>query len=321
MDNQRSEILDLSQEVIKQLGKLTAFFENATLMNIYLQTQIIHKLFEDNEEIEISKLELFHLQFTSTLISLMEKIKLKNERAVAMFQHEIELNNNMIEQIRTLIAKEGGFDAEKIQQAQKMARSLRNLYVAIYNNTSDYPFNEDISSFGINFYKDHFYEVTRELFEQVTAYSKENIFRQAHASIDKRLLLALGEARFGVIFFAGVTAYPMMMEMYKIYGTESYFLYWASKNLFLPCDINLFPYKEWEDEMGKKSRMIRNLTKNNSKAEANIRNTYKYISHEIEELLEENYQTISSLDFLASLEDINTQANILKAMLDVKTLF
>ncbi|MDU1892078.1 MAG: hypothetical protein E6767_15445 [Dysgonomonas sp.] len=320
MDEYRKEILDKSNNIILQLSDLVIFFEDPTLMNIYLQTKIIHKLFEDNEDIDINKLDLFHLQFTTTLIELISKVKQKNERIVGMYQHEMELNNEMIEKLRQLMIKDGGFDAEKQQQSIRMSKSMRNLYTVLYNRSNEYPFTEDISSFSIKFYKDYFFESSPELLEELIAYDKSTVYRNSFAVIDKQLLLDLGQAIFAVKFFFGVKFDSMLAEVYSIQNTDIYFLYLPAKNLFLKVDINRFPYQEWDALMSKKEQTIRNLNKKNQKLEANIKSTYKYISQEISELLEEDYKVITDLDFLASLEDIDTQANILKSMLETKMI-
>lgn len=320
MDNQRKEILDKSNEVIQQLSDLSSFFEDPMLIKIYLQTRIIHKLFEDNEDIDINKLELFHLQFTTTLIDLLNKIKVKNERVVGMYRHEIELNNEMMEKLRLKMIQDGGFDAEKQKQTQRMSRSLRELYTAIYYKSSEYPFKEDINSFSINFYKDYFFDSDQEIVDKLIAYDKADVYRNPYAIIDKQLLLSLGQSNFNVKFFAGVKVYPILLELYKIQTEDTYFLYWPVKNLFLKCDIEVFPYQEWIAEMSKKEQTISSLHKKNAKLETNIKNTYKYLSHEIIELLEEDYKVITDIDFLASLEDIDTQANILKSMLETKMI-
>ncbi|MFV0418318.1 MAG: hypothetical protein ACK5KT_06275 [Dysgonomonas sp.] len=320
MDNQRKEILEKSDEVIQQLSDLSSFFEEPMLIKIYLQSQVIHKLFEDNKDIDINKLELFHLQFTTTLIDLLNKIKTKNERVVGMYRHEIELNNDMIEKLRQKMIQDGGFDAEKQKQTQRMSKSLRDLYTAIYYKSDEYPFKEDINSFSINFYKDYFFESEQEIVDNLIIYDKEDVYRNPYAIIDKHLLLALGQSNFNVKFFAGVKVYPILLELYKIQTEDTYFLYWPVKNLFLKCDINLFPYQNWDAEMSKKEQTVRNLHKKNSKLETNIKNTYKFLSEEIIELLDEDYKAITNIDFLASLEDIDTQANILRSMLETKMI-
>jgi hypothetical protein len=320
MEEYRKEILDKSTEVIQQLYDLALFFEDPTLMKIYLQTQVIHRLFADNEEIDINKLELFHLQFTTTLIDLLSKIKQKNERIVGMYTHEIELNNDVIEKMKQLIQKEGGFGSESQKQAQRMAKSLYNLYVVIYKDLDSYPFTEDISSFNINYYKDYFFEADPQLLQSLTTYNKKDVYHNRFATIEKELLLALGKTSFNIKFYVGVRFDSIRMEIYKIQTSDVYFLYLPSKNLFLKCDINQFPYEEWEAAMTKKEQTIRNLKRKNQRLETDIKNIHKYISPEISELLEDDYKALTDMDFLSSLENIDTQANILKKMLETKML-
>lgn len=323
MESLREEILNKSSDIIKQLSEYVSFFEEPILMKIYLQTQIIHKLFEDNEDIDISKLELYHLQFSSTLLTLLEKIKLKNERIVRMYENEIAVNNEMIEKLRKIIQEEGGFDLDKEKQAERMSRTLRRIYTSFYENKEDYPFTEDVTSFSIKYYKDHFFDIPNDIFRALTEYDRTKIrtFKNKYVAIEQYLLRDLGSVNFKIKYFVGVKSYPMLLEVYEFKDkTNEYFLYWPAKNLFLKCDISLLPYEKWEAEMSKRPRMIKELTRNNQKAEQNIKNTERYISHDIIDLLGENYDKITDIDFLASLEDINIHAEILKSMLDTKMI-
>ena len=56
MTDNRTEILDASDKIIQRLYDLITFFEDQTIMKIYLQSQVIHKLFEENPDIDINKL-------------------------------------------------------------------------------------------------------------------------------------------------------------------------------------------------------------------------------------------------------------------------
>lgn len=321
MNELRDEILTKSDQIIKDLASHVVYFENATILKIYLQTQIIHEIFEKNEDIDINKLELFHSQFTSTLLVLLDKIKEKNLRAVSLYESEIKINNEMIEKLRAAITQEGGFDVRKEEHTACMSRSLRRLYLVLYQRSSENPFSEDLRSFSIESYQDYFFDSSKEVCDKILSYDKNNTFRSQYFTIDKELLIELGQSNFDISFFVGVKIYPILLEIYKINNAENaYFLFWPTRNLFLKCDIEIFPYNKWEQEMSRKTNMIKFLIKNNQKAETNIKNTYRYVSHEILELLDNNYKTISDIDFVSSLEEINTQAEILKVMLNTKML-
>ncbi|WP_238533639.1 hypothetical protein [Pedobacter agri] len=77
MDEYRSNILKKSNAEINRLQLLSVFFDDEIIYKIFLRTQVIHQLFSNNEDLEIEKLDLFHLQFTDSVIALLRKIKKK----------------------------------------------------------------------------------------------------------------------------------------------------------------------------------------------------------------------------------------------------
>lgn len=321
MDENRSEILETSTRIIQQLYDLTVFFEDQTIMNIYLQNQVIHKLFEDNPDMDINKLELYHIQFTMTLIELLEKIKKKNERLVGMMKSEIELNNDMMQKLRKAIALEGSFDGEKVQQALKVSRSIYNFHKILSSQSRDYPFLENITVFGLKFYKEYFFEVDPSLQEALIGYSSSDVYRNSYGAIGRTLLTTLAANAYAIDFFAGIRIGNMLAEIYRIRNNESYFIFVPSKNLFLPVEMSLFPEKdEWITELSKKESTIKDLTKKNIELEKNIKSNLKKIDEDILELLKENLKKITDIDFLADLENVDIQANTLKAMIETKMI-
>jgi hypothetical protein len=73
MDENRLNILKQSNTEISRLQLLSVFFEEEIIYKIFLRSQVIHQLFEHNEDLDIEKLSLFHLQFTSSVIELLKK--------------------------------------------------------------------------------------------------------------------------------------------------------------------------------------------------------------------------------------------------------
>lgn len=320
MVDHRAEILEESNKTIQRLYDLSYFFEEPAIMKIYLQTQVIHKLFEENTDIDISKLELYHIQFTTTLIDLLDKIKKKNERIVSMNENEIELNNEMINKLRKAIAEEGGFDVEKQKQAQRITRALYALHKALSSQSSEYPFVDNINAFSLKFYKDYFFDVDADLLTRLTAYKSQDVYRNPFGVIGKVLLSDLAKGMYKIDFFAGIRVGNTLMEIYKLMAEDKYFLFLPSKNTFLSCDIQLFPYQEWLKESSKKERSVKDLTKKNIELEKSIKQNTKHIDTDIISLLEENYKKITEVDFLADLENIDIQANTLRTMLETKMI-
>jgi hypothetical protein len=318
MAEERENILNESEQTIRRLTELSEFFEHPTLMKIRMQTQVIHKLFEENPDMDINKLELFHLQLTLTLIELLEKIKKNNERLVGMQQHEMDLNNEMIEKLRKALSEDTGFEAAVQQQSELMSRALRNIYIHIYNRSNEFPFTENINEFSVKYYQDHFHEVDPEVAQTLTQYNKEDVFRTSFVTVGKKLLLRLHARNFKVSFFEGVRFNNVLMGIYKIRGEEVYFLYLPAKNLFLECDISVFPYQEWGTR--RKENTIRELMQKNAELERSIKKNHKYIDSKVSALLQENYNKITDSDFLDYMESIDVHANILKTMLNTDIL-
>lgn len=320
MTEHDKEILEESNRTIEQLSELNNYFGEPAILKIYLQTQVIHKLFEENDDLDMNKLELFHIQFTTTLIDLLSKIRKKNERLVSMYENEIKLNEDMASKLRALITQEGSFDTDKRMQAQKVARSIYNFHKALSSQSQDYPFIDNISSFSIKYYKDYFFEVEPALQESLTSYTSSEVYRNRYGLIGKDTLNSLAGNMYKINFFAGIRVGNMLMEIYQIGKEDKYFVFIPAKNYFLPCDITQFPYQEWITESSKKERTIKELMHKNIELERNIRQNIKHIDEDIIALLGENHKKISEVDFLADLENIDIQANTLKTMIETKMI-
>lgn len=321
MDDNRAEILEASNNIIDRLYDLTVFFEDQTLMSIYVQNKVIHKLFEDNPDIDISKLELFHIQFTMTLMDLLDKIKKKNERLVGMLQSEIDLNEDIMKKIRQTIALEGSFEGEKVQQALRVSRSIYNFHKALSSQSKDYPFIENTTAFGLKFYKDYFFEVDPALQETLIGYSRSDVYKNSYGAIGKSLLINLANKSYAIDFVAGIRIGNMLAEIYSIRGRDIYFIFVPSKNLFLEVEMSLFADKDsWVTELSKKESTIKNLIVKNTELEKEIKKNEKNIDDDIKELLNENLKKISDIDFLEDLEKLDIQANILRTMLETKMI-
>lgn len=320
MTDPRAEILEESEKIIEKLYELTRFFEDPSIMKIYLQTQVIHKLFEENADIDINKLELYHIQFTNTLIDLLDKIRKRNDRVVSMKDNELKLNNDMIAKLRKAINEEGGFDAEKQKQAERITRAVYALHKALSSQSAEYPFKDNLNAFSLKFYKEHFYGFESSLLPAVTSYKSSDVYRNSFGTIGKTLLSDLVSKMYKVDFFAGAKIGNILMEIYKIKDTDKYMLFIPAKNSFLPCDLKVFPHEKWEAEASKKEHTIKDLMKKNLELEREIKRHQKLIDDDIKDLLEENYNKISELDFLADLENIDIQANTLRTMLETKMI-
>ena len=112
MDENRQNILNESNRVINKLQVYAVFFEEDIIYKIYLRLGVIHKLFENNTNLDINKLDLFHLQFTAPIIELLKKIKKNNEGNVSLLFDEIDLNKGLIDKLNSQLLTEKTFNLE-----------------------------------------------------------------------------------------------------------------------------------------------------------------------------------------------------------------
>src|SRR4028118_1599813 len=99
MDANRARVLEESRKSLSKLQLLAVFFEDEVLYGILLRTQVIHNLYQGSAELDIGRLELFHLQYTASILELLRKVKKANEKLVATLYEEIDLNKHLAERL------------------------------------------------------------------------------------------------------------------------------------------------------------------------------------------------------------------------------
>ena len=317
MDEHLLTIFNASKRVISKLQLLAAFFEEDIIYKIYLRSQVIHQMFEQNEELDANNLELFHLQYTSTLIELLKKIKKSNEQNVSLLFDEIQLNNELIDKLSNAFYSEKSYKQDQQKQSLKMNISLRRLYQLLSDNLDEYPFSKNINNFSSRFSQDFYYEVSGELLDELTNYKPAEVYTNAYAIIQKKLLGLLCKYDFKTEFFCGLKAGNAIAEVYKFTETDKYFIFYPARNLFLFCDFSKLNNISFDNQISHKAKMIQELKDKNDQLQSRIGVTKTYLPQEIKVLLAENYKKLTDISFLQNIANFEAQANILKAMLNM----
>lgn len=315
MDERRVYILKESRTEISRLQLLSVFFEQESVYKIYLRSQVIHQLFENNEDLDIDKLELFHVQFTSSVIELLRKIKKNNEKNVSLLYDEIHLNAELMERMSNTVFTDKNFNLDKQKQTLKINLSLRRLFQVLSELSTEFPFSKNINSFSSRYAKDFFYNISPDQLSQLIDYDPKEMYIDVNASIQKKLMGLLCKYDFKTEFFYGLKSGQLIIEVYKFIDADRHFLFFPSRNLFLFCDLNVLKGVDWSTNLSEKEKIIQELSYKNDKLESSAAALKSYIPKEIIDLLEENYLKISDINFLDHLNNFDVQANILKAML------
>src|SRR5829696_3077104 len=116
MDEDQKKIFSHSEELIQKLKLLSLFFEEELIFKIYIRTEVIHKLFRSNPELDVYKLDLFHVQFTQTIIELLNKVRNNNEKMIVQVSDEIQVNEELIKNLTGSMHLEESFSKAKEAQ-------------------------------------------------------------------------------------------------------------------------------------------------------------------------------------------------------------
>jgi len=302
--------------MLSKLQLLSVFFGDDIIYKIYLRSQVIHKLFETNPELDVNKLDLFHLQFTQSLIDLLRKIKKSNESNISLVFDEIQINKELIEKLNDPFYTEANFNLEKQRQALKINLSLRKLFQVLSDNSTDNPLSKNINSFSSRFAADFFYTITPELQQELTAYNDKDVYTDEYATIQRKLMGILCKYDFKTEFYCGLKSGSQVLEVYKFVDDDRHFLYSPSDSLFVFLDVTKLANIDLTNNMSKKERLIHELKDKNDRLEGNAAAMKSFMPPEIKTLLADNYKKISDINFLENISNIDVQANILKSMLN-----
>lgn len=319
IDDNAIRITEASGRIIGKLQLLSVFFGDETVFRILVRTQVIHKLFETTPDLDINKLELFHLQFTESIIALLRKIKKANEQKVTLLFDEIRFNEALIEKFAHELETEEHFEADKKRQAQRVSESIFRLYQNLSDIARDNPFPRAIYDFSRKYAQEHFHAITTEQLEEWTQYNLDDEFKNGYGIIDKQLLGLQCKNDFANTFVCGLKAGGDTLEIYCITGTATHFLFYPGRNFYNDFDAARIAHIDQSTQLSARAKMVQDLKENNIRLQAGEDRLRTHIDEEIKELLEEYFNRISALDFLDT-SDHEVQANILRAMLNTDSL-
>ncbi len=320
MDDNHRKILEESKKIISKLQILSTFFEDEVIYKIYVRSQVIQKLFETNPELDINKLQLFHLQFTESVLELLRRIKKANEKSVSLIFDEIQLNKELIGKLSDAMRGEEDYEFGRQKQAKEMNESLKRLYENLSDLSKDLPFVQTISIFGARYSRDFFIEISEELFYDLITYKPEEVYQNGYAIIEKKLMGLQCRHHFDNFLYCGLKAGSRLLEVYRMVAEEVYFIYYAGKNLLLDFDFEKIKDIDPSQVLSKKARVVQELNDKNLDLEQQIAGTKTLIPDDIRKLLNDYYEKVNGMDFMDFMDDFDVQANILKTMLNTERM-
>ncbi|MFY7810578.1 MAG: hypothetical protein ACOVQ2_02490 [Flavobacterium sp.] len=313
-----TEILSDSSKRLNKLKILINFFNHSAIISIAVKTKVIHEMFLSNQALDINKLELFHLQYTDSLLELLFKLKKKLEQKYILLNNEIETNLEIISSFEKNLEKSNFRD--KVINHNFLMQSFME---ALYNNLAYDKDSEKIITFtdmnnlhlekGIEYYR----KLEKIDFDQLQKQSLEAEYELKNYKIERKLLGKLNIQHFKFKFLCGFQYNSQFLEVYEFIHSNEYFIYNIKNNQFYSIELKKYEKINFSKNISNNNQVIQELKNKNIELKKNADQTIKSIPMDIENVLKDYYTKISSIEFLDSLQNIDEQTNILRTMLNI----
>ncbi|WP_378175563.1 hypothetical protein [Chryseobacterium zhengzhouense] len=300
-----------SKRRLTRLKLLANFFENVDIIAIYIKTDIIHNLFNGNQTLDYNKLELFHLQYTDSLIELLTKIKKKKENDLLAVINEININNRYIASFEE--KKNDSFETDRKIYSGIFSEHLRNLYKDLTEDRAMLNWND-----VLYFHKKYAAEFYRTDFDEDKLKPNSVPFYQYQDyCIERKLLGKLNIQNFKVRFVCGYRVERDEYELFKIFQSDEHFVFNVEeKKMYLIDDEDLESLNTNENESNQIS-IINQLKRKNEDLTETMDIKKKTLSEDVESVLKDYLRNLESIDIMSKIFDVNEETNILRAMLNL----
>lgn len=309
------EIIKESNRKLVILELLSNFFNHKDLVGVLVRTKIIHKLFEKNRILDINKLELFHIQYTSSLIDLFQKLKKSKEQQYVLISDEIYINDDILAKLKSEIG-ETKLSKQLQLHAQNMSRKIEELY-QLFVTEKDVFFNwNDLLTYSQSIQAEYYREITIEQYEKLSQFNK-SVYENSHARFERKLLGRLNILNFKIKFSCGLVCNNEIIEIYEFRDSNDRFVFVANEKAFYFLNEEVVKGIDLSKNDSSKQIIIKGLKNKNAELQKELSTIKTTLPESVLEVLNEYLEKISSVDFLDELQNVDEQTNILKTMLNI----
>ncbi|MDQ6527749.1 hypothetical protein [Flavobacterium sp. LHD-85] len=309
------QIIKESNRKLVILELLANFFNHKDLVGVLVRTKIIHTLFQNNRILDINKLELFHIQYTDSLIALFQKIKKSKEQQYVLISDEIYINEDILSKLKQEIGETKL--AKQLQlHAQNMSRKIEELY-QLFVSDKDVFFNwNDYLTFSQSIQAEYYREITIDQYEKLSQFNK-SVYENAHAKFERKLLGRLNILNFKIKFSCGLVCNNEIIEIYEFRDSNDKFVFVANEKAFYFLNEEAVKGIDLSKNDSSKQIIIKGLKNKNAELKNELSTIKTTLPENVLEVLQEYHEKISSVDFLDELQNVDEQTNILKTMLNI----
>lgn len=310
MGDDAATIMSQSKRRLTKLKLLANFFEHIDIISIYIKTDIIHNLFQENKALDYSKLELFHLQYTDSLIELLTKIKRQKENDMLTIINEIDVNTKYIESFEE--RRVDSFQTDRKMYSGIFSQHLKTLYKDLTEDIFTADWNNVLyfhKKYGQEFYRTGADEEQLKP-KPFPAYQYKNY------TIERKLLGRLNIQGFKVRFVCGYLIGTFEYELFKIFQSDDYFVFGVDDKKLYLFDGELEKLDISENQSNQSS-IINQLKAKNELLENSINERKRTIPSEVENVLKDYLKNLENIDIMSKIFAFDEETNILRAMLNL----
>ena len=314
--DQDKEILKKSKKRVQKLKLLSKFFDKVDLINIIIKTELIQSYFDINSpnELDINKLELFHLQYTDSLIVLLEKIKKQKEANILALYKEIEANENYIESYSVSNKNVKNFALDKKYQNALMSDYLRAFYYNLTDKRVDLKINS-IRQLANDYAMEYYRKISK--IEYLLSLPDTKYYEYENNDIERKLLGKLNANNFKIRFICGYNVNNQMFELYRIVDIEENFIWNLQTNEFYFLSSDIAKLLDTTANVSNNKTIVDDLLNRNKELESNIETIKTELPEDIIDLLKKYRETLEKQEILNQVINVDEEMNILNSMLNL----
>jgi hypothetical protein len=311
-----AQIIKDSDRRLLVLQLLANFFNHKDLVGVVIKTKIIHNLFQKNRLLDCNKLELFHLQFTDSIIELFRKLKKSKEQEYLLISDEININNETIAGLKTEIAS-SDFPEKAKAHALLMSTKLQQLYQMFVSDKQELFSWNEIMSFSNQYHSLYYREINSNQYEKLISGDRK-VYQNGHSIFEKKLLGRLNILKFRIKFLCGLVHNNHIIEVFEFRDSNDIFVFNASDKSFYFLDTETLKQLDLSKNIASQNEVLLELSSKNTALTASLENIKTSLPETVEQVLKDYLDKISSTSFTNDLYNVDEQTNILKAMLNIK---
>ena len=310
------QIIKDSDKRLVVLQLLANFFNHKDLIGVVIKTKIIHNLFTKNRSLDCNKLELFHLQFTDSIIDLFRKLKKSKEQQYLLICDEIQINNETIAALKTDIEK-SDFPAQARIHAQNMSQKVSQLYQMFVSDKQELFSWNEIMNFSNQYQSKYYREIKSNEYEQLIPVGRK-FYKNDYSIFEKKLLGRLNILLFKIKFLCGLVCNNQIIEVYEFRDSNDKFVFVANDKSFYFLENQQENGIDLSKNRSSKTQILFELHTKNTQLKTALETIKTSLPESVVQVLKDYLDKISSTNFTDEMYNVDEQTNILKTMLNIK---